>query len=77
MLSQIGKSDHVTRLIVSGPFVCHPDFHLADRDGRRNRVQVFHRFVIAVTEIVRQEEMAVFLILVDRQFEWLCLHASF
>ena len=77
MLGQIGKSDHVTRLVVSRPLVCHPNFHLADRDGRGNRIQVLHRLVIAVTEIVREEEMAVLVILVDRQFERLRLHAPF
>ena len=77
MLGQVGKSDHVARLVIVRPLVRHPNFHLADRDRRRDRVQVLHRLVVTVAEIVRQEEVAVLVILVDRQLERLRLHAPF
>ena len=74
--AEVGQSDDVARVGGGSGLVCHPNFHAVDFHARHQVGQRFHRLVVAVAEVLREEEMSVFLVVCHVDFKGCHLHAA-
>ena len=63
VLTEVCQGDDAAGVRGGTGLVRHPDFHSGDLDTRRQVRQRRHRLVVTLSEVVRQEEVAVLLIL--------------
>ena len=77
VLRQVRKGDDIARLIVVTALVRHPHLDLRDLYTGGNGWQIRHELIVIVTEIMRQEEVTILIILIYLDFERRCLHATF
>ena len=75
VLTEVGEGDNVSRLIVIATAIGHPYLYLGDLGTRRYEGQLGHGLVVAVTEEMTQEEVAVLVIVVDVDLEVRRLYA--
>jgi len=76
-LGKVDKSYHIARIIKTPLFVGHPDLYFLYLNPRTDQRQLTQRFIIAVIEIFRKEEVAIGFILVGSNLKILSLSSSF
>ena len=75
-LAQVGQGDDVACVGGGSSLVRHPNFHAIDFHARHQVRQRFHRVVVAVAEVLREEEVLVFLVVGHIDFKGCHLHAA-
>ena len=68
-LCQIGKGEDVARIAGRSRLVGHPHLYASNVDTRSQRRQLLHGGIVALAEILAEEEVAVFLVVGDIEFE--------
>ena len=76
VLTKVGECHKITCISGCSCLVGHPDFHTVDGHAGGHVGQGFHGIVIFVAKILRQEEVAVFLIVGHIDFKGGELHAA-
>ena len=76
MLAEVGHCHEIARVGGRSVLIGHPNLHAVNLNARGNRGQLRHVGVVFVTEIVGEEEVAVFIVSICRKLEVGELHAA-
>ena len=66
ILSQIGKSHDIARLIIITALIRHPHLDTIDSHATSYIGQSLHRLLIVISKVITQEEVTVLIIIIDR-----------
>ena len=77
VLAQVGEGYDISRVLIVAALVRHPYLHTVYLYARGKVWQHRHPFIIVVTKIARQEEVAVLLIVGSVDIKWCRLCSSF
>ena len=69
LLAKVCKGDDITAVGGGTRLVCDPHLHAVDLDARGEVRQLRHRLVVVLAEVLREEEVAVLLIVGDIHLE--------
>ncbi len=76
VLREIGKRNDIPCFVVTRGLVCDPDLDPFDMDPRAYGREVFQGIIVDITEILREEEVTVGLIVVGIYLEAFLLGAA-